>query len=118
MPALTQSAPNEKRQLSKNGLAVYAQLRRRIQETFIQGRERIEREKVRVYWETGRLIHVHVLAHKDRADYGRRVIERLSEDLEINNTVMSRCLKFYSTGGFPQFLPAGKNWPGRITGGL
>ena len=51
-------------------LAEYKRLLKQVQATLVQGQERIEAERVKIYWETGRLIDTHILAHKDRADYG------------------------------------------------
>ena len=72
----------------------YAELRRRVKETLLLSHQRIEREKVLTYWKTGKLIGQHIFAYKNRADYGRRVIERLAEDLEISETVLRRSVQF------------------------
>ena len=47
------------------------------------------------HWQTGRLIHEHLLHHDSRSEYyGRQVIERLAKDLEISDSVLWRCLQF------------------------
>ena len=72
------------------GLASYASLVRRVREAFARGRKRareaFEREKVRTSWEIGKLINEHILLHKARADYGKKVAKRLSVDLSIGVT--------------------------------
>lgn len=73
----------------------YLSLKRRVQQVLIQGQRKIEREKLRTYWETGRLIQTHLLQNKSRAGYGHEVIERLSEDLEISARVLWRTVQFY-----------------------
>ena len=46
-------------------IKTYAELKKRVQETLLLGQEKIEREKVRTYWETGRLINHHILLYKE-----------------------------------------------------
>jgi hypothetical protein len=53
----------------------YQGLLRKVKATLIEGQQRIEAERVRTYWETGRLIHGHILKNKDRAEYGAGVIQ-------------------------------------------
>jgi endonuclease YncB( thermonuclease family) len=73
----------------------YLALRNAVRKTLILGQQKIEREKVSTYWQTGKLIKQHLLANKDRADYGKQVISRLSEDLEISETGLWRSIRFY-----------------------
>ena len=81
--------------LPKNkSLTNYAALLRRVKETLVQGQRRIEEEKVKIYWQTGRLIHAHILKHKDRGAYGGEVLDRLAGDLDIHVSVLRRCLQF------------------------
>ncbi len=54
----------------------------------------VEHEKVREAWEIGKLIDGHVLQHKERADYGAYVIERLAGDLAMDRTELYRMLAF------------------------
>jgi len=77
----------------------YVTLRNQVKSTLLLGQQRIEQEKVRTYWETGKLIHSHLLLHKERADYGKQVVEKLSKDLAISHSVLWRCVQF--TRAFP-----------------
>ena len=54
----------------------------------------VEQEKVREAWETGKLIDEHVLHHQERADYGAKVLERLSNDLGVSHTELKYMLQF------------------------
>ncbi|MBL8013136.1 MAG: thermonuclease family protein [Candidatus Omnitrophica bacterium] len=72
----------------------YASLLRRVKETLLEGQRRIESERVRTYWETGRIIHRHILQHKDRADYGSQLIDKIANDLNVEHTLIKRCVKF------------------------
>jgi endonuclease YncB( thermonuclease family) len=92
---------------SANGASSYLALRNAVRKTLILGRQRIEREKVYTYWETGKLIKQHLLAHKDRADYGKQVISRLSEDLNISQANLWRSIQFYEK--FP-ILAGRREW--------
>lgn len=80
---------------SNGNLHTYAELRRRVKETLLLGQQRIEAEKVRTYWETGNHIHKHILFHKERADYGKEVIVKLSEDLDISDRLLYQCMQVY-----------------------
>jgi len=84
---------------AQKGIKGYARLRREVQEVLIAGQRKIEQEKVRTYWETGRIIHEHILKQKDRADYGRQVILKLAHDIEVSDSVLRRTVQFYQ--GFP-----------------
>ncbi len=75
-------------------LASYTQLRDKVKETLLEGQQKIERQKVLTYWETGKLIKEHLLSNKDRADFGRFVIRKLAEDLEVDETNLWKMLQF------------------------
>lgn len=72
----------------------YNSLLRKVKETLIEGQKRIESERVRTYWETGRIIHGHILKHSDRAEYGTQVIQKVSKDLDIEYSLLNRCVQF------------------------
>lgn len=83
---------------SSNG---YAVLLNKVRKILIEGQKRIEAERLRTYWETGRVIHVDILKHKDRAERNKRVIEDLTRDLGVSDTVLHRCVKFAQK--YPRF---------------
>jgi endonuclease YncB( thermonuclease family) len=66
----------------------------------------VEQSKVREAWEIGKLIDEHVLRHKERADYGKQVILRLSQDLPISDTQLYSMLEF--ARAYPIFPAPGK----------
>ena len=57
----------------------------------------VKRRTAEGYWKVGRYIHEHLLAHKDRADYGKFLIERLAEDVDRDTSILNRSLRFYRT---------------------
>ncbi len=82
----------------KTTLAVYAILLKRVRQAIAAGKDRaavaVERELVRTKWETGKLILEHILLNKDRADYGEKVIVRLSKDLNASQSELEYMLQF------------------------
>ena len=85
----------------------YPALRNGIVRVLEEGKERarqaVEREKVVTYQQVGRILHTHFLAHKERADYGDKVIARLAEDIGIGERRLYEMLKFYRC--FPILRP-------------
>ncbi len=79
-------------------METYDELVHAIREARAASRTRIDQaidqEKVREAWEIGKLIDEHVLLHKERADYGERVLQRLSTDLGISHTELKYMLQF------------------------
>ncbi len=47
----------------------------------------MEREKARTYWEVGGLIQAHLLANKDRAEYGKQLVPRLAKAVGISERI-------------------------------
>ncbi|MBI4395114.1 MAG: hypothetical protein HY583_02840, partial [Candidatus Omnitrophica bacterium] len=86
---------------SKNDLTSYSALLKRVREAIARGKERaadaVERELVRTKWEVGKLIQEHILLNKARADYGARVLKRLSSNLGISNTELKYMREFART---------------------
>ena len=76
----------------------YDQLLQAIREVQSSARVRIEAaveaEKVREAWETGKLIDEHILQHKERAQYGERVLQRLSLDLGTSKRELHYMVEF------------------------
>lgn len=89
-------------------VTTYDQLLKAIRETRHASEARIEQavqqEKVREAWETGKLIDEHILQHKERADYGKQVIERLATDLDTDKSELYRMLEFARK--YPKVGPA------------
>jgi len=79
----------------------YPTLVNQLKKVFIEGLKRIEEEKVKAYWQTGKLISDHLLANKDRADYGATLLENLSKDLGIDLSTLQRIVKFYRAFPIP-----------------
>jgi len=98
VPADAPQALSEVDSVGSPQVGTYEQLVAAIRKTRAASQARVEQavrqEKVRECWETGRLIDAHVLQHKERADYGENVLERLSADLGTSRTELSYMLQF------------------------
>jgi len=90
--------------VSKNlSTSTYSALLAQLRKVFIQGLKKVEEEKVRTYWTTGKLIAEHLLANKERADYGASLYENLSKDLGIDASTLQRTTRFYRA--YPILVP-------------
>ncbi|MFA5167406.1 MAG: DUF1016 N-terminal domain-containing protein [Candidatus Omnitrophota bacterium] len=79
----------------------YAALRKKVEETLLLGRQRIEAAKVRAYWDTGNFINQHIQANGGRAEYGKKIVGQLAEDIKLHSSVLQRCSQFAEM--FPDF---------------
>lgn len=84
--------------LKSGNPAGYVGLLNEVRKTLLEGQSKIEQAKVQTYWQTGRLINLHVLKYSgNNADYGNEVVIRLGEDLALSESVLYRCVKFNQT---------------------
>ena len=65
----------------------YQQLKGEIVRVLLEGHERarlaVERERVRAYWEVGRILDDYLRTTEGESGYGTRVMAQLAEDLEM-----------------------------------
>ena len=83
------------RQLAKSD--GYAKLVKKIQTELSELDFFIRRRTAQGYWRIGKYIYEHILEHKERADYGHFLLERLGEDVDRDVSTLRRALKFYRT---------------------
>ena len=76
-------------------IASFEVLVRKVKETFLLGRQRVRREMIRTYWQTGKYIHEHMLSHRERANYGDELISRLAERVDHSESSIRRILAIY-----------------------
>jgi predicted nuclease of restriction endonuclease-like (RecB) superfamily len=91
----------------------YSMLVKHIKQEIASGVERAKeaynREKVITYWRIGRAISKHLLENKTRADYGRQLYARLSQDLDIGERLLYQITQFYNA--YPNLKPSQNlNW--------
>ena len=72
----------------------FAELTAQVRTALISGQRHVDRAYLETYRTTGRLIDAHLLLYKERAGYGEKVIPRLARELEVNERLLYRCLRF------------------------
>ena len=86
-----------------DGRETYEALRQGVTEALAAGKERarraVEAERVATYSEVGELMHTHLLGKQQRAEYGERVVVRLSQDVGLTKPMLYDALELYRTFG-------------------
>jgi hypothetical protein len=72
----------------------YADLRRDVSAALFEGRKRLEVLKIQIYWDTGNLIHQYLKPRDQTFEFGKRIIQKLSQDLGIDKSLLYRMFKF------------------------
>ncbi|MFQ6055053.1 MAG: PDDEXK nuclease domain-containing protein, partial [Methanosarcinales archaeon] len=70
----------------------------------------IDNLRVQTYWQIGERIVRGELQHKERADYGERIIENISIDLDIQKRDLYRMVQFYKTYPIVTSLMSQLSW--------
>jgi len=84
-------------------------IKQEIAEGLSRAKEAYNREKVITYWKIGKAISKHLLENKTRADYGRQLYARLSQDLGIGERLLYQMTQFYNA--YPNLkLSQNLNW--------
>lgn len=55
----------------------------------------IKRSTAEAYWNVGKYIDDHLLAHQDRAEYGKTLLENLGKDVGRDPATLRRAVQFY-----------------------
>jgi len=70
----------------------------------------VDNIRVQAYWQVGERIVRAELEHKERADYGARVVERLAHDLRMARRLLFEIVQFYRTYPLVHSLRAELSW--------
>ena len=70
----------------------------------------VDNLRVQTYWQIGERIVRGELQHRERADYGERVIERLASDLDIAKRNLHNTVRFYRVYPIVQTVSAQLSW--------
>ncbi len=70
----------------------------------------VDNLRVQAYWQVGERLVRAELEHRDRADYGRQVIERLSRDLGVAQRLIYEIVQFYRTYPLVHMLRPELSW--------
>ncbi len=106
----TTALVQKKKTVAASALFSYSALRLKVKERLFLGQKRIEGEQVRTYWEIGRLINDHIMIHGGKAEYGKNVLGKLEQDLDIHERNLYYAVEFYRA--FP-ILNRGSKLPWR-----
>lgn len=70
----------------------------------------VDNLRVQTYWQIGERIVREELEHKDRADYGKRVIVHLAKDIGLAKVAIHYMVKFYKTYPIVQTVSEQLSW--------
>ena len=75
-----------------------------------QAYKSVDNLRVQTYWQTGERIAREELHHKDRADYGEQIIEKLAADLGFIKRDLYRMVQFHRTYPIVTSLMSQLSW--------
>ena len=90
-------------------VTTYASLRSAVRKMLQEGEEAGAAKRMTRYYRIGQMIDAHVLGQGGKAEYGKEVMQRLSDDLAVGYQRLYEMLSVRRA--YPIFRPAGKlNW--------
>jgi len=81
-----------------------------LQKGLTKAYKAVDNIKVQAYWQVGERIAREELEHKDRADYGKRVIESLARDIGFSRRSMYEIVQFCKAYPIVHTLSAQLSW--------
>ncbi len=75
--------------------ALLGEIRGLLQQARARAYQAVDNIKVQAYWQVGARIVRAELDHKERADYGARVVEHLARDIGMTRSTLFRIVRFY-----------------------
>ena len=90
--------------------ALLGEIRGLLQTARARAYQAVDNIKVQAYWQVGERIVRAELEHKERADYGARVVEQLAHDLKISRPVLFRIVRFYRSYPIVTALSSQISW--------
>src|SRR5579875_2322505 len=87
--------PRSKDVLPDDYTALLGEIRGLLQTARARAYQAVDNIKVQAYWQVGERIVRAELEHKERADYGTRVVEQLARDLRMSRATLFRIVRFY-----------------------
>ena len=106
-----------KKTLTKNLVArdkdyqsLLAELKSIVAKGQYQAYKAVDNIKVQIYWQIGERIVREELEHKDRADYGKYMVDNLSVDLDIKRQRIYEIIKFYRVYPIVRALHGQLSW--------
>lgn len=103
-----------KRNMSKPILEDYQEILTEIQSLLerakYQAYKMVDNIRVQTYWQIGERITRAELAHKERADYGEKLVVNLAEDLGFQKRIVYRMIQFYGCYQIVSMLSTQLSW--------
>lgn len=81
-----------------------------LEKTKAQAYKAVDNIRVQVYWQIGERIVREELQHKERADYGKKLIESLARDLGLGKVSLHYTVKFYKAYPIIQTVSEQLSW--------
>ncbi|MDP2908455.1 MAG: PDDEXK nuclease domain-containing protein, partial [Nanoarchaeota archaeon] len=79
----------------KNYGVILEDIRSLLERAKLRAYKAVDNIRVQTYWQVGERIAREEFEHKGRADYGKRVIESLADDLRCSRAIMFEIVQFY-----------------------
>jgi hypothetical protein len=96
--------------IDKNYQSLLQELQSIIEKGLYSAYKAVDNIKVQTYWQIGERIVREELKHKDRADYGKYLVENLAVDLNISRRLLYEIVKFYQAYKIVHALRAQLSW--------
>jgi hypothetical protein len=107
-------AKEEVEKKGEEGLEGYMEILQDIKSLLEKAKYRaykaVDNLRVQTYWQIGERVVRGELQHRERADYGERVIGRLAGDLEIAKRNLHNTVRFYRAYPIVQTVSAQLSW--------
>src|SRR3990167_2459982 len=87
-----------------------AEVRSILDKGLVKTYQAVDNIRVQTYWQVGERIFREELKHKDRADYGKRIVQQLAQDLGFSRTTMFAIVQFYHCYPIVQALLGQLSW--------
>jgi len=87
--------PTDRTMMPDDYSVLLGEIRGLLQTARVRAYQAVDNIKVQAYWQVGERMVRAELGHKERPDYGARVIERLANDLSMTPQMLNRIVRFY-----------------------
>ncbi|MBW2975391.1 DUF1016 family protein [Candidatus Woesearchaeota archaeon] len=103
-------AGNVKKRKLEGYSGILKDIRYLLERARLQAYKAVDNVRVQTYWQIGERIVREELQHKERADYGKSIIENLAKDIGFTRQMLSRIVQFYREYPIVTALRAQLSW--------
>ena len=101
---------DDKKEVSEDYYMLLKDIRSILDRGLTKAYKAVDNIRVQIYWQIGERIVREELQHKERADYGEKLIENLAIDLKFSRATMFSIIAFYRTYPIVQTLSGQLSW--------